>query len=83
MVGTKRIADLLKGFMVAALEKTVVQSFISNAFLLDLALGPFMAVDADANRKRCVGADLDEAGPEIGVIDVEIVLLHKHGLAGV
>ena len=69
--------------MVAALEETVIQGFICNAFLFDLALGPFMTVDTDANRKRSVGADFDEAGPEIGVIDVEIVLLHKHGLAGV
>jgi hypothetical protein len=50
---------------------------------LDLAFRPFVAVDTDANRERCVGADLDEARPEIVIIDVEVVLLHKHGLTGV
>jgi len=69
--------------MIAALEETVVQGFISNSFLFNLAFGPFMTVDTDANGERSVGADLDEARPEIGVVDVEVVLLHKHGLAGV
>ena len=50
--------------MIGALEKTVVQGFIGNSFLLDLAFRPFVAVDTDANRERCVGADLDEARPE-------------------
>ena len=77
------VTCLLEDVVIGALEKTVVQGFMGNSFLLDLAFRPFVAVDTDANRERCVGADLDEARPEIVIIDVEVVLLHKHGLTGV
>ena len=41
-----------------------------------LALGPLMAVDPHLGRIGEVGADLDEAGAEVGIDDVEVVDAH-------
>ena len=59
--------------------------------MVGLALGPLVAVEPDLGRIRKVGADLDEARPEVRVEDVEVVdadaallaeELKPHGVAG-
>lgn len=42
-----------------------------------------MAIEADFDRVRGIGADLDEALAELGIVEVEIVVFDEHRLPGV
>ena len=77
------LTDILQPERIGTAEKTVVETFIRNAFVLQLSFCPFMAVETHTNGQWGVGTDLDEARPKVGIIDVEIVMLHEHRLAGV
>ena len=62
--------------------EAVVEGSVGKALLLRLTLGPLVAVAADPHRERGIAAHLDEARTELGVVDVEVVEVREHRLAG-
>ena len=71
--GPEAVADGLEGGRVRARGEAVGQLGEGDPCATGLALGPLVAVQPDLGRVGEVGADLDEAGPELGVEDVEVV----------
>src|SRR5215469_17925284 len=76
----QRIADLLQSFRTGARKKTVVQTLVADSALLQLPLGPLMAVQAQLGSPRRVAAHLQKQRPEVGIVNVEVVVVHIHGL---
>ncbi len=59
---------------VSTREKSIVQRFEGNAALLQLTLGPFIAIQAYLDGVGSVGAYFDEGWTEILVMEVEVAL---------
>src|SRR5206468_6075627 len=74
--------DALQPAGILAGGESVVEGGVGEAFLLRLSLGPLVAVAADPHGKRGITADLDETRTELGVVDVEVVEVREHRLAG-
>jgi hypothetical protein len=75
VVGAQGVTDILERFGVLAGEEAVVEGLVADAFAVELTLGPFVAVEPDANGERCVGRELDEGEAEVAVEDIEVVLI--------
>jgi hypothetical protein len=73
VLGTEAVADRLQRLGLITGGEPVRQREVLEAGIVGLALGPLVPVEPDLRRVREVGADLDEAGPEIRVADVEVV----------
>jgi hypothetical protein len=70
---TEAVADALEDSWVLAGSEAVGEFGEGQALVARLPLGPLVAVGPDFGRVGEVGADLDEAGAEVGVGDVEVV----------
>ena len=73
VVGAEPVADRLQSARVLTGGEAVGQLAEGETGPAGLALGPLVTVQPDLGRIGEVGADLDEAGPELGVEDVEVV----------
>jgi hypothetical protein len=71
--GAESVADLLQPGGVLAGGEPVGQGGEGDTLAVGLALGPLVAVQPDLARVGEVAAQLDEAGPELGVEHVEVV----------
>ena len=73
VTGGEAVADRLQPLRLGAGRKPVRQRGVAKTGVVGLALGPLVPVEPDLRRIGEVGADLDEARPEVGVADVEVV----------
>src|SRR5712691_3534562 len=78
---TELAADLFQPLRLPAGQETVVQCLESEMLSPQLLLHPFVSVQAELDRVRQVGPDLEEGGPPLEVLDVEVVVLHEDRLA--
>src|SRR3990172_7489020 len=78
LVLVQRIGNPLHPGRVITGKDAIVQCFKGNATPLELALEPFMAVDAHLYRVRKVRAELDKQRTEVPVVQIEVVLI-DHG----
>ena len=67
------VADPLERDGIVARREAVRELTEADALVACLALGPLVSVQPDLGPVGEVGADLDEAGTEVGVEDVEVV----------
>src|SRR6266568_721317 len=74
-------ADLFQPLRLPAGQETVVQRLEPEVLLSQPLLHPFVSVQAELDRVRQVGADLEEGGPPLRVLDIEVVVLHENRLA--
>ncbi len=79
--GTEATADGLETGGILTRGEPIGERAIRQAHVVGLALGPFVAVAPHLGREGEVGGDLDEAGPELGVVHVEVVRPHPPLLA--
>src|SRR6476620_1983655 len=77
----KTIADLLQAFGGGTAQDTIVECFERDLFLRQLALGIFMAVQAQLGIEWKVAAELEEEGAEIPVHRIDVVVIHHRGRA--
>jgi hypothetical protein len=73
VLGAEAVADRLQAIGLRTGGEPVGQRDIVDARPVGLALGPLAPVEPDLGRIGEVGADLDEARPEVGVADVEVI----------
>jgi hypothetical protein len=64
-------------------EKSVIQGFVGDFSFLHLPFGPFVPVEAQFHAPRRIAANFDEDRSEVGVVDVEIVVVDVDGLVAV
>jgi len=76
--GAKSVGDLLKPGGINAAQEAVVQGFVGDALLGQLALGVLVAVEVQLGVVREVGAELQEEWSEVPVHAVEVVMV-DHG----
>jgi hypothetical protein len=74
--GGKTVADRLETFGIGALQDAVVERFESDTFLRELALGMFMAVQAQLGIERKVAAELEKERPEVAIDGVDVIVVH-------
>jgi len=63
-------------------EEAIVEALEREMLMAHLLLGPPVAVEAELDRVREVGADFQERGTLIAVLHVEIVMIDEDRLAG-
>src|SRR6266851_3781899 len=68
----ERIAHVLQPLGVGAPAEAVVERSESDAGLVELSLGPLVAVDSDTHWERQVRTHFDEGRSPLSVLDVEI-----------
>jgi len=68
---------------IGAGEKSVIQGFVGDLPFLQLPFGPFVTVEAQFHAPPRIAANFDEDGSEVGVVDIEIVVVDVHGLVAV
>src|SRR5258708_31502938 len=73
------IADLLHPLRLGAAEDAIVERLESDAFLGELPLGVFVAVQAELGIEREVGAELEEERAEVAVHRVDVIVVHHCG----
>jgi hypothetical protein len=83
LLGAQLVTELLEAVRVLAGEKPVVQGLEGNALFMELLLDPLVTVEADPDRERDTGADLDEGRAEILILEIEVVVLDEHRLTGI
>ena len=71
----ERITEFLQARGVLAGQYAIVQGFKANAFLGQLALDPFMAVNAELNGMGKVGTKFDTQRTEVLIQQVEVVMI--------
>jgi hypothetical protein len=81
MLRAELVADFLKTVRLAATEKAVVEAFEGEPVMAHLLLGPLVAIEAELDGIRQVGADLQEGGPPVLVLQVEVVMVDEGWLA--
>jgi hypothetical protein len=81
LFGSQLVAEHLQLLRVLAGEKAVVQRLEVNPNLAQLLFGPFMPIQIDLDGIRHVAANLDEAGAEVHILHIEIVVIDPHRLA--
>src|SRR3984893_16607776 len=60
-------------------EHAIVERLEGDAFLRELALGVFMAVQAELGIERKVAAELEEERTEIAVDRIDVIVVHHRG----
>jgi hypothetical protein len=75
--GSEPRADAAQGVGVDATGEAVGHGGVGDAVAVGLVFGPLVAVEPHLGRLREVGADLDEARPEVGVADVEVNMAER------
>ncbi len=78
--GTELVADDLEPGGVLAGGEAVSELGVGQPFVLGAALGPLVPVRPDLEGIGEVRGDLDEAGPEVGIDDVEVK--NRHAAVG-
>ena len=81
IIRPESIADALETRRIRAPAEPVVETLEGEAAMACLLFGPFVPVQAHANRVRQVGADFDERWPPLPILDVEVHLVDVDGLA--
>jgi hypothetical protein len=76
LAGRKALADRLQPLGIGASEDAVVEGFEGDALLPELALGVFVAVQAQLGIERKVAAEFEEERSEIPVDGVDVVVVH-------
>src|SRR5215467_2637830 len=79
--GAKAAAEPPQGGLVVDRGDAVVERLDVVAGALEVLTEPHVAVEADADRPGGVGAELDEAGSEVAVPDVEVEVLDESAVA--
>ena len=77
----KVIADGLQTLRIGAAQDAVVERLKGDAFARELALGIFVAVQAELGIERKVAAELEEEWPEVAVDGVDVVAVHHRARA--
>src|SRR5207302_10963420 len=65
--GTESVADALEGGRIGAPAEAVVERLVRDASLVQLALGPAVAVEPQPDRVGCVGVGLPEGWAPFGI----------------
>src|SRR5258708_36779890 len=71
----------MQGLLVCARKKAVVQHFVGNPSLLELALGPLVSVEGDPDRPWTVGVGLPKRAAPIRIPQVEVEVIHESRLS--
>ena len=82
VAGPELVTDRLQADRIGAREKAVVEAGKGDLRGAQLLFHPFVAVQADFDRVREIGADLDEGGAPRGVVQIKVIVIDRHGLPG-
>ena len=73
------VTDLLQSRRSGTAEQAIVERLEGDAFLRELALGVFMAVQAELGIERKIAAELEEERTEIAVDCIDVIVVHHRG----
>ena len=74
--GREALADLLQALGIGAVQDAIVERLKSDALPGELALGVFVAVQAELGVERKVAAELQEKWPEVAVDGINVIIVH-------
>ena len=77
ILGRELVAHALEPGGVGTGQESVVQRLEGDATVAELTLRPLVSVEAHTDGERGVGREFDEAGTEVAIEDVEVVVVDE------
>src|SRR5215469_2128171 len=79
--GGKPVANRLQALGVGTPQDAVVEGLEGDAFLCELTLGVFVAVEAELGIERKVAAELEKERPKIPIDGIDVIVVHHRAAA--